>query len=113
MTPHPTVTRKTFKAKEFTNEIKFMIDEDYPNFKNFYKNSKEIIYRKIVDVFINMKSPEDEILLTVYARIDGCEFDTDFIISKSKSDWMKKVINPFFEEIEDYETCGKIFKFCS
>ncbi len=104
---------KVFEAKEFTKEVKLVIDEEYPDFKTFYKNSKDVIYRKITDIFLNLETPKDEILLTVFACIDGFNFDSDFLISKSKEDWLKTGINKYFEEIEDYETCDKIMKSCS
>ena len=42
---------KVYEAKEFTKEVTLLIDIDYPDFRSFYKNSKDIIYRKITDLF--------------------------------------------------------------
>lgn len=103
---------RVFEAKEFTKEVTLLIDIDYPDFRSFYKNSKDIIYRKITDLFLELKSPDDEILLTVSARVDGCDFNSDFLISKTKEEWLKSGVKKYFEEIEDYETCNKIMKVC-
>jgi hypothetical protein len=91
--------------------ITLEIEKNYSDFKTFYKETKEIVYRKLVDAYEDVVK-NDDITLTIIGHIDGRPFETDFDNFKSNLELLKTVINPFFEEIEDYETCGRIIKIC-
>jgi hypothetical protein len=92
---------------------RLLIEKNYDDFPSFYKESKDIIYRKIIDTFESAKASGKETqILIVTARIENQPFDTDFPIIKSDPGLLMRII-PYFESIEDYETCGKIMKLYS
>ena len=101
------------KQMDETNKkhITLEIEKNYSDFKSFYKETKEIVYRKLVDAYEDVVK-SDDIILTVIGHIDGRPFETDFDNFKSNIELLKTVINPFFEEIEDYEVCSRIVKIC-
>jgi hypothetical protein len=91
--------------------ITLEIEKNYSDFRTFYKETKEIVYRKLVDAYEDV-TKSDDITLTIIGHIDGQPFETDFNNFKSNLELLKTVINPFFEEIEDYEICSRIVKIC-
>jgi hypothetical protein len=89
------------------------IKKNYENFPTFYKETKDIIYRKIIDTYENARdSGKETQTLIVTARIENQPFDTDFPIIKSDPGLLMSLI-PYFESIEDYETCERIMKLYS
>lgn len=84
----------------------------YNDFPTFYLQNKEIIYRTIIEVFEAFKTKNDSnLLLVVSAKIEDISWKTEFNFTKHESIViMKRDIIPFFEEIEDYETCNTIKK---
>lgn len=92
---------------------RLMIYKEYDDFPTFYKNSKDVIYRKIIETYEKTKIPGQEMMtLIVSGTIDDHYFDTDFPIKKTDLSLLTDVVNPYFESIEDYETCGKIMELC-
>lgn len=88
---------------------KVKIDGNYGDFKDFYDNNKELIYKSIIDLFSEFKRTRKKTLtLCIEARIKGLEWDTEFNFTKKESFILKRDVMPYFEEIEDYETCGEI-----
>lgn len=95
--------RKTepFKKLEITGK--------YKDFGDFYDENKRLIYESIFDVFKEFKTTRKKTLtLFVSAKIQGLEWDTEFNFHKQEAVVLKRDLMPFFEEIEDYETCGEI-----
>lgn len=85
------------------------IDGSYLDFNDFYSKNNEIIYRTIIELFGKLKSKKYQyatILITT--KIKDLNWDTDLTFSLAQSFLLKRDILPFFEEIEDYETCVKI-----
>ena len=89
------------------------IETNFPDFMSFYNESEETIYRKILEIFEDLKtSNKDQKQLIIIANIDGFVFDTIFYILKDNHQLITDVIRPYFERMEDYETCEKIVKIC-
>jgi len=81
----------------------------YDDFSDFYDHNKKIIYESILDVFKEFKTTrKKKLTLFVSAKIKGLEWDTEFNFHKEEAVVLKRDLMPFFEEIEDYETCGEI-----
>jgi hypothetical protein len=88
-----------------------VIEKEYDDFDTFFNESKEIIYRKMIDLYETIKDPSlDDITLTVLATIDDSPFNSNFSISKNTSELLMDVIIPFFESTEEYETCDRALK---
>lgn len=81
----------------------------YKEFSDFYDINKETIYKGILDVFKEFKTTRKK-ALTLYlsAKIQGLDWDTEFIFHKDESIVLKRDLMPYFENIEDYETCHDI-----
>lgn len=94
------------------NQLKLRIEENHVDFKNFYDTNKPIIFNKIIECFnILIKNPNREnIKLLIVGKISGFDWDTEFIFHKNDQQTLIKDILPFFEQIEDYETCSEIIK---
>lgn len=93
------------------SSIALVIENNYSNFQEFYKNEKRQIYNKIIDIYENtLKENIDCQKLIVIGKIDGCTFDTDFEINKDNQYLLTDVIIPYFEKNEEYEICKKILE---
>jgi hypothetical protein len=91
--------------------LKIEIKNNYKEFKDFYDDNKEVIYKSIIEVFEGLKYTRKKTLsLLIVSEISGLEWDTEFTFSKSESKILCKDVMPYFEQIEDYETCSKILK---
>jgi hypothetical protein len=91
--------------------VALVIENNYPNFQEFYKNEKRQIYSKIIDVYEDiLKGNKNTQKLVVIGKIEGCTFDTDFEINKDNQYLLTDVLIPYFEKIEEYEICKKILK---
>jgi hypothetical protein len=94
-------TKSTFKQLN--------ISGNYDDFKDFYDTNKELIYKSIIELFSEFKKTRKKTLtLCVAARIKGLEWDTEFNFERNETIVLKRDVMPYFEEIEDYETCGEI-----
>ena len=81
----------------------------YNDFTDFYDENKRIIYESIFDVFKEFRNTKKKKLtLFVSAKIRELEWDTEFNFHKEESVVLKRDLMPYFEEIEDYETCNEI-----
>ena len=81
----------------------------YNDFGDFYDANKEIIYKSILEVFKEFKvSRKKNLTLYVSAKIKGLEWDTEFNFHKEEVIVLKRDLMPFFESVEDYETCSEI-----
>ena len=78
----------------------------YKEFTDFYDINKETIYKGILDVFEEFKTTRNKSLdLYISAKIQGLDWDTNFTFHKDESIVLKRDLMPYFEQIEDYETC--------
>ena len=82
------------------------IDLNFPSFTVFFDNSKELIYKKMIEVFNELLETDIKSkTLIVTARINGVTFSTEFNINVEIPHMITEIIIPFFEEKEDYEYC--------
>jgi hypothetical protein len=89
--------------------IRLEINTNHQDFTDFYDTNKEIIYKSIVEVFEGLKTSRKKTLkLLVVSQISGLEWDTEFNLSKTETKILVRDVIPYFEQIEDYETCLKI-----
>jgi len=90
---------------------KLSIKGKYNEFSDFYDVNKVVIYKNILKLFTSFKDKENTTLvLTISAKIKGLDWETDLKFTRDEINVLKRDIMPYFEEIEDYETCGKICK---
>ena len=88
-----------------------IIEKKYVDFNTCFMESKDKIYRKMLDTYEEIKDTENhDSNLCVIATIDDCPFSTNFPINKHSSQQIIGVIIPYMEEIEDYETCDRALK---
>lgn len=101
--------RKTNKKKAFiTVEIQ---KQQYKNFKHLYDTNKEDIYKGVVQIYEELKSSRKRsLMLLVTTDVGPLSWDTEFIFKKEEYEILVDQILPYYEEIEDYETCAKIKK---
>lgn len=93
--------------------IPMLIDKDYPNFIEFLKNEKYGIYHKILEAFELMITTNNDIKkLLVVSKVEGTIFNTEFNINKNNIKLLSETVMPYFEKIEDYESCSRIQKLC-
>lgn len=86
--------------------------EEYDDFPAFVRETTDPIYRALIDAF-NELHQTGKTNITVRAHVDTTFFETVFEYTKSDAYILKDVINPFYEEREDYEMCTKIMKIYS
>lgn len=88
-----------------------VLEKEYDDFATCFMESKDRIYRKMVDLYGDMKDPShDKFTLNVLATIEERPFSTIFEINKETSGLILTVFIPHFESIEDYETCDRALK---
>jgi hypothetical protein len=78
----------------------------YEDFPNFFNSNKEKIYLEIVDIFREFKISKRKCMsFNLSTTIGGMRWDTTFKFYKEESIILKRDILPYFESIEDYESC--------
>lgn len=99
-----TIQKKTsniFKKLDF--------DGRYEDFNDFYGENKKEIYKSIIEIFTEFKNGNnDNLSLYISAKIRGLDWETEFNFNKNDTIVLKRDIIPYFENIEDYETCSEI-----
>jgi hypothetical protein len=99
----PTRRKKTNTFKELSFEGR------YVGFTDFYDENKTEIYKSIVELFEEFKITKKKSLnLQISAKIKGLNWDTEFTFKRDETFILTRDIIPYFEGIEDYETCSKI-----
>jgi hypothetical protein len=95
-----------------TNSIatkKLLIKGKYEGFKDFYDVNKIVIYKNILKLFTNFKKQDkDQLVLIISAKISNLDWETELKFQRKESIVLVRDIMPYFEQIEDYETCGQI-----
>lgn len=88
---------------------KLNIKGKYNEFSDFYDVNKVVIYKNILKLFKELKNKEkNTLILTISAKIKGLDWETDLRFQREELIVLKRDIMPYFEQIEDYETCGEI-----
>ena len=98
------------KTMQQTEEIRF--EKSFPLIEEFMVDCQNRLYRKILSIYEDLyKLGLKEKKLIVRINAHGVAYDSDFVISKDNNNMLTDV-SKYFEEIEDYETCGKILRMC-
>lgn len=88
---------------------KLKLKGEYLEFHDFYSVNKIVIYKNIVTLFQKFKdSTKHELVLKLSANIKGVEWDTELRFKREELNVLMKDVMPYFEEVEDYETCMDI-----
>ena len=70
---------------------------------------KDIQQKAIVKLFKSLKRKDKNIVILILgAKINGLQWETELKFKRQESIVLVRDILPFFEESEDYETCGEI-----
>lgn len=85
------------------------IYNDYPT---FMEETRDPIYRTILTAFKDLKE-KDSVVVNIFAKVEKTEFESNLEFTKSNLDILTDVINPYFESIEDYESCGEVMTILS
>lgn len=81
----------------------------FKSYGQFHSENKEKIYKTIIDLFKEFNIVKNKTLsMTISANIENIEWNTELIFNRDESYILKKDVMPFFEKIEDYETCSEI-----
>jgi hypothetical protein len=99
------------KSKKTSNIFKELSFEGkYNDFTDFYNENKTEIYKSIIELFSEFKQNKKKSLnLQISAKIKGLDWDTEFNFKRDETIILTRDVMPYFENIEDYETCSKIF----
>lgn len=98
------------KLKKGTNIFKELsFDGRYNDFTDFYDENKTEIYKSIIELFAEFKvSRKKSLNLQISAKIRGLDWDTEFTFKKDETIILTRDVMPYFENMEDYETCSEI-----
>ena len=84
----------------------------YDNYGTFMEETRDPIYRMILTAFKDLKE-KDSVTVNIHAQVEKTEFESNLEFTKSNLDILTDVINPYFESIEDYESCSEIMTILS
>lgn len=99
------MNRKTSKLPY----LDLVFSKNYEDFKDFYDENKDEIYKSILKLFNGfIDTKRKKLTLHLSARIKDLDWDTEFTFHKEESIVLKRDLMPYFESIEDYETCNDI-----
>ncbi len=92
---------KVFKELIFKKKFK--------SYHQFHTENKEKIYKSIIDLFKEFQIVKNKNLsVLISATIENIEWTTELNFNRNEYHVLKKDLMPFFEDIEDYETCSQI-----
>lgn len=97
------------KNKSRTPFIKMRINGEYDNFTDYFEENKKEIYLNIIKTFEGFLNNRKKILtIYIYGIISLYSWESEIKINRSDIDFLIENLIPYFENIEDYETCGKV-----
>ena len=86
--------------------------DTYADYGTFMEASRDSINRTILRAFNELKE-KDTVKINVLAIVENTEFESELEFTKSNLDILTDVVNPYFEEIEEYEKCTEVMKILS
>ena len=95
-----------------TSGLTISFNDHFSDYGTFMDVSRDPIYRTILNAFKELKE-KDKVSINVTAHVDNTEFESELEFTKLNLDILTDVVNPYFEEIEDYETCAKVMEVLS
>lgn len=85
------------------------IEGEYEEFADFFEKNRGIIYKEIINLYSAFnKTKKRKMTLVVNAKISGFEWNADFNFFRDEYGILFCDVLPYYEEIEDYETCELI-----
>jgi hypothetical protein len=92
-----------------TSIKKLSIKGKYSGFTDFYDINKVKIYKNIINLFGNLKNKDkNNLILVLSAKIMDLDWETELKFSRQEIIVLIRDLIPYFESVEDYETCGEI-----
>jgi hypothetical protein len=92
-----------------TSIKKLNIKGKYSGFTDFYDINKVKIYKNIINLFGNLKNKDkNNLILVLSAKIMDLDWETELKFSRQEIIVLIRDLIPYFESVEDYETCGEI-----
>jgi hypothetical protein len=92
-----------------TSIKKLSIKGKYSGFTDFYDINKVKIYKNIINLFGNLKNKDkNNLILVLSAKIMDVDWETELKFSRQEIIVLIRDLIPYFESVEDYETCGEI-----
>ena len=83
----------------------------YSDFDSFMDANREKIYRGIIEIFNELKfSKKKSLSMELFANINGFNWDSEFSFTQDDAIVLTRDLIPYFQDIEDYETCTEIMK---
>lgn len=88
---------------------KLVFEKNFDSYKDFHMETRECIYRSIINIFEESKKIKRTTLsLLITANIENVEWETQLNFNKKEINNLKDELMSYFENIEDYETCSQI-----
>lgn len=88
---------------------KINVKKKYDTFLDFQTDNQEEMYKNIIDLYLDFQKIKNKNLsIIVKVIIDDAEWTTELIFNRNEYTILKRDILPFFEDIEDYETCNVV-----
>lgn len=83
----------------------------YSDFDSFMDDNREKIYRGIIEIFNELKfSKKKSLSMELFVNISGFNWDSKFSFTEDDAIVLTRDLIPYFQDIEDYETCTEIMK---
>lgn len=97
---------------EQKKDITLIIEKEYQTFNEFYSENKCDIFSAFLDLFqiMDKERERNEFVLEVVWKIKKSTITTEYQYDRNSTHLLEEVLLPYFEEIEDYETCQLILK---
>lgn len=93
--------------------ITLNLPDNYNNFDDYIDESREPIYKSIVELFKGfLEQKNTTLILHVDSVVGGVKWDTNFNFTIKENHILSQDILPYFEGNEDFETCVEIKELC-
>jgi hypothetical protein len=86
-----------------------IIETEYADFGTFMEETRDPVYRTILEAFKELLK-KDRVNVIVQASVDNAEFESDLEFTRNSINLLDEIVIPYFESIEDYETCNEVLK---
>lgn len=98
------------KSNDKQYDVILNIENEYDSFLEFYTDNKKNIFLNFIELFKQMNNIHNKNLfsLCINWKINDLVMSTDFTYDKTCIYMLNDIILPFFEDLEEYETCSDI-----
>ena len=91
-------------------DLTLEVEGEYQSYVDFYKKNKNIIYKKIIDLFREIPNSKKERLLLLISAHIPYQFTSLTDYGKTDKDILTHLFIPYFERNEEYELCSEILE---